>query len=430
MLEKVFYWDADKDYTLEDVAGFIKQHAALVRRYDQLQALYKGDHDILHARPKPTYKPDNRLVANYAKYIVDTFAGFFIGVPVKVSHDRESVSAAVSDFEAYNDLEDEQAELAKLTSIYGHAFELLYVDEAARVCVVAVDPHEGFLVRDTSVAHEPLFAVTYGYTKDRVLQGHLMTADAVQTITTSDGKLTVIDEKPHFFGGVPFVEYTENSERQGAFENVETLINAYNKALSEKANDVDYFADAYMKVLGAPLDEEGMRRIRDYRVINLAGGESDKVIVDFMQKPNADETQENLLGHLERLIFSMSMVANISDENFGTSSGIALKYKLLSMSNLATGKARKFTKSFNDRYWLLSHVPGAGMTPEEALGLRYKFTQNVPANVAEEAQTAAGLMGIVSDETVLETLSIVENVKDEMGRIAAQESLTDYDHQE
>ena len=30
-----------------------------------------------------------------------------------------------------------------------------------------------------------------------------------------------------------------------------TMINAYNKALSEKANDVDYFADAYLKVLGA-----------------------------------------------------------------------------------------------------------------------------------------------------------------------------------
>ena len=35
----------------------------------------------------------------------------------------------------------------------------------------------------------------------------------------------------------------------GIFEPVLTMINAYNKAISEKANDVDYFADAYLKVL-------------------------------------------------------------------------------------------------------------------------------------------------------------------------------------
>lgn len=33
-------------------------------------------------------------------------------------------------------------------------------------------------------------------------------------------------------------------------------INAYNKALSEKANDVDYFADAYLKILGERIDDE------------------------------------------------------------------------------------------------------------------------------------------------------------------------------
>lgn len=49
------------------------------------------------------------------------------------------------------------------------------------------------------------------------------------------------------------------------------------------------------------------------------------MVVEFMDKPNSDGTQENLIERLERLIFQISMVANISDENFGTSSGIALK---------------------------------------------------------------------------------------------------------
>ena len=109
------------------------------------------------------------------------------------------------------------------------------------------------------------------------------------------------------------------------------MIDAYNKAISEKANDVDYFADAYMKVLGSKLEDEDLEHIRDNRIINLEG-DATEVIVDFLQKPNGDTTQENLIDRLEKLIFQISMVANISDENFGTSSGIAMKYKEISSS--------------------------------------------------------------------------------------------------
>ena len=102
------------------------------------------------------------------------------------------------------------------------------------------------------------------------------------------------EEKIHGFDGVPAVEYIENNERMGIFESALPMINAYNKAISEKANDVDYFADAYLKVLGTYLDDDDIKHIRDDRIINF-DGDTDKVIVDFLQKPNGDTTQENLI---------------------------------------------------------------------------------------------------------------------------------------
>ena len=139
----------------------------------------------------------------------------------------------------------------------------------------------------------------------------------------------------------PAVEYVENDERMGIYESVLPMIDAYNKAISEKANDVDYFADAYLKILGAKLKPEDLRELRRNRIINFEGEDAGELIVEFLQKPNGDATQENLINRLEKLIFQISMVANISDENFGTSSGIALKYKLQAMSNLALTKQRK-----------------------------------------------------------------------------------------
>src|SRR5699024_1649251 len=236
------------------------------------------------------------------------------------------------------------------------------------------------------------------------------------------GKLTFIPEyeRPHGFDGVPATEFLENAERQGIYESVLTMINAYNKAISEKANDVDYFADAYLKVLGTLLDEDEIKHIRDDRIINF-DGDTEKVIVEFLQKPNGDETQEHLIDRLERLIFQISMVANISDENFGTSSGIALKYKLLAMSNLAKTKERKFTAGMNRRYKLIFSNPVSGMKKDDWVKIRYQFTLNYPANLLEESQIAGNLAGIVSQETQLKVLSVVDNVQQEIERMETED---------
>jgi hypothetical protein len=50
--------------------------------------------------------------------------------------------------------------------------------------------------------------------------------------------------------------------------------------------------------------------------------------------------------------------------------------------------------------------------------LDFKYTRNVPVNTLDEAQTATALKGIVSDETMLGTLSVVTDVEEEMQRIA------------
>ena len=106
------------------------------------------------------------------------------------------------------------------------------------------------------------------------------------------------------FKMVPIIEVVENDERLGVIENVITLIDEMDKALSEKSNDVDYFADAYMKVLGALLTKEQLEKLRDTRIINLKSKESEddtpeNLDVDFLSKPNADTTQENLINRID-----------------------------------------------------------------------------------------------------------------------------------
>ena len=176
----------------------------------------------------------------------------------------------------------------------------------------------------------------------------------------------------------------------------------------------------------ARLEEEDIACIRDTRVINLPGEDSEKIIVEFMDKPSNDATQENLLTRLEKLIFHISMVANISDENFGASSGIALKYKLQAMSNLEKTKERKFTSGMNRRYKLLFSHPASKVSKDAWVNLHYQFSPNFPANLLEEAQIAAQMEGVVSKETQLKVLSVVDNVKDEMEKLNEENAPSDH----
>ena len=145
--------------------------------------------------------------------------------------------------------------------------------------------------------------------------------------------------------------------------------------------------------------------------------------MEFLQKPDGDVTQEHLIDRLEKLIFQISMVANISDENFGTSSGIALKYKLQAMSNLEKTKERKFASGMNRRYRLIFSNPVShtkGIKADDWVKVHPHFTPNFPANLLEESQIAGNLEGIVSKETQLGVLSIVDNAANEMGRMESE----------
>lgn len=423
MRKEIYRISPDEELTDAKLSRFIARHAAeSMFRYKQLQDAYETDFPIFHKKPKPEWKPDNRIAVNFAKYIVDTMNGYFIGNPIKIIVDggEETIEKYIEFLDQYNDQDDNNAELSKICSIYGKGYEMYYNDEDGNVGIIYLDPTEAFMIYDDSVLKRERYFVRLYRDEDNVLHGSVSDQEKVRWFTIKGKIVWNEQEQLHYFNGVPATEYRENKECQGIFEPVMSIINAFNKAISEKANDVDYFADAYLKIIGTLLGEDELKHIRSDRVINF-DGDGESVIVDFLQKPNGDTTQENLLDRLQNLIFLIAMVANISDENFGTSSGIAMAYKLQGMSNLRKTKERKFTSGMNRRYKLIFSNPGNAMKKDDWVKLHYKFTPNVPANLLEESQIAQNLSGVVSQETQLGVLSVVDNPKTEIERIDKEE---------
>lgn len=419
-----YLFPSNLELQADDIAEFLDYH----KEVDA--PAYKEKLDYYMAKPKTFINRKdghNHLVVNYPKYLVDTLNGFFVGIPPTIKTETDQVNQKLQDWLTFSDFTDELSEISKQASLYGKTYLLIYTNENSEVKVTPVPPYCSFMIYDDSVAHNPLAFVQYQNNDSGSSTGTIY-FDNYWMQFGNYNQIKFSDDNEHklLFGGVPAVEFYDNEERTGITDGVKTLIDSVNKTLSNKADDVDYFADAYMFLKGFELDLNEQQSIKDTRLIQAMVQDSTQdVDAKFLEKPNADETQEHLIDRETNLIFQLSMVANINDEVFGNAtSGRSLEYKLLSMRNLTSNKERKFTKQLRKVFDLVSHAVtfGGGKDYSIANDLEFQFVRNLPNNNSEEADTASKLGGIVSQETQLSTLSIVSDPKAEMKKIADEKA--------
>ena len=416
----------DEELTHEQLLEYIELHQAQVPRFNELWAQYTSRPPILDEEQKEEFKPDNRLVVNHGRKLVETFNGYFAGISPKINHDDEVVSDAINDFWKRNDFGDVFAELSKLTSLYGVAYLYIWQDEETKTRVIHNPPLDMFVIKDNSIEGVTKYGVRYKFDDDNGLIGTLITGGEIIDFNEKG----FLNSSPHYYPIIPIIEFVENDEQQSIIRPVETLINAYNKTLSFKMNDADYFSDAYMKILGAELDLESIQHIKDNRIINLFGQDGTSGIdVNFLDKPDGNTSQEMLLDRIERLIFQLTIGFNPNGESYTQASGVALDKMTLPMQNLAGTKERKFTKGLNSLMQCFTSLPTnvPASKRDSWIDIEYRFTRNIPRNLNDEAEVARALEGIISKETQLSILSVVDDVKLEIEKMEDERELPMYD---
>lgn len=412
----------DQEITETDLQAMISQNEDWAQNYEDNREMYIGQHSILSAAKK-IFGPDNRLVVNMPHYIVDTFNGYFMGNPPKITLPDKGQNESLQDWNDTNSLQDRLNEVSKQADLYGRSYLFFYQNEDAGTKVAVVSPLKAFMVYDDTVTQQPLAFVTYAKDRKGKSQWVGTIYYATKQVTFND---YLQEETPNPYGLVPAVEFFDNAERQGVFDNVKTLCHSLDKVLSQKANQVEYFDNAYLKILGLNLDQDGDGKpdidISQNHMIYSPDAEAANAVVDFISKPDGDTMQENMLNRLMDLIYQTSQVVNLNDKEFsGNSSGVALKYKMLPMQNMAANKERKFRQSLRQCYKILFSL--GRVAPEDAWSdLDFNFPRNMPANIEAEADTAQKLSGITSQETALSVLSIVDDPKEELKRKLQEQS--------
>lgn len=422
----VFIFPKGETLNVDDLAGFIWYQDELCRRkYEPNYDMYVSNHPILRA-PLKAWSENNKLVIPMPRLLVDEYAGYFGGnaptIQLEDETDNDSLQAWLNDSEFV----DEHSEIVKAVGIYGRSYLLAYQGEDSKPKIAHVEPDEGFMIYDDTIKGEPLAFVRYSRDNLNHVTGTIYYAGF--SVDFKDDKL----EEPvnYVWHEVPAFEFYSNEERQGIFDGVKTLIEALDKALSKKADQVDYFDNAYLLALGLNLeDENGEIHIdREQRFIYSPDADATNAKVGFIGKPDADGMQENLINRLIDLIYYTSMIPNLQDSAFsGNTSGVALQFKLLPMQNMAAFQERKFIKSLRRMFKVLFESADGGqivraINKNSWLDLRFTYTRNMPQNMADAVSTAVQASSLLSQQTALAMIPGIDDPQAELERKEDEQS--------
>lgn len=418
----------------ELLRGVVKEWEKGLERLAKLRAAYENDRDIL-ARRRLSHQPNNRLAHGYAKYIATMSSGYMVGKPVayKAPEGQEKALEPIMAEYKRTDIDSVDVELARHAAVYGKGVQIVYADEEAKARCATISPENGFVVYDDTIENKPMFGVHCVKRTD--INGD--DAGVALTVCTdthifeyiaekSDdiAKIEPVEIREHRFGGVPMIEVWNDENEQGDFEQVQSLIDAYDVIESDRANDTEQHVNSILLLTGAMMqnDEEGRtpaQQIRQDKILQLPNGDAH---AEYLTATLSQADVEVLKSSINADIHKFSMVPDLTDEHFaGNASGVAMKYKLLGLESLIKIKEPWFIEALRERLQLFANflaVRGEQMI--DADDVTITLSRALPVNELEVAQIVTTLQGIVSDETLLAQVPYVDDIGKEMAALKVQ----------
>ena len=420
----MYRMNPNKPLTSDIVVRLIEKDIANNARLQKLHNYYIGKQNITNRTMSDSSKPNNKCVNNYPKYITDIMSAYFMGEPISYNSKDETLLEAIKPIFNYNDEQAENAELAKDASIYGKSYELIYLDEDTNIRFKKIDAVGAIPIYDDTLEGALLHFIRYYDNYDLTTDSTYTTVEVysrsyIQTWRRDLSSMKLIEEQAHNFNDVPIIIYQNNEEELGDFENVVSLIDEYDKLISDAANNQDYFSDCFLVLKGLEgTDADGIAAMKENRVLLLP----DNAGAEWLTKGANNEEVESLKATIDENIHKFSMCPRMTDDNFASNaSGVAMKYKLMGLENATSKKERAFKKGIQRRIELICNILYILGTTYDYRAIDMVFSRNIPANLLEVADVLSKVGHLLSKETQVALLPIDIDYSIEKERLKNEE---------
>lgn len=372
---------------------------------------------------------NNKIGNDFFGEIVDFKTGYFAGKPIGYSYSKgeeaeevtggvagiDKATKALTDFVVRNNMYGVDMEVTKNASICGYSGRLFYIDTDGDERVMPVKGYETVILSRTNIS-EPEYAIRYFYTYDtnEVQTWTIEFYDNTNIYTykgTSIYDFEEIEVRPHMFDYCPLQGIANNEELLGDVEKVLSLIDDYDKIISDNSNEIEAFVHAYLIFEGLRIDDN---TIKDGQksgsfVFPATGTQQGKAY--FLTKNINDTFTEHHLQRIEDNIYRFSRTPNLNDDTFGAASGISLKFKLHGLETKCGMYQAQMMNAAQHMWRVLSSSWGKKTITVEPLQIVMDFQRNFPLDLANEAQIVQSLISAgIPKRIAYDQLSFVDDV--------------------
>lgn len=424
------------EITPQSIAQAMTTWNSYLSRYIRLYNYYIGEQPI---RDRKDGEGENHVVSNLCYYVVNAFKGYLVGYPPEyVCAPEDKKAKEIIDLYRHQNKARVEAEIAQNLSIFGVAYELVYLsDDATPVPKSTVlSPMDAFVAYSGDVESDSVFgAVRYEEKDDKGVTTYRLylytrTDFEIWTSHSYTGPWERVGKpQPHGFNRVPLIEYCNNSERMGDFEQIITLQDAYNRLLSNRLDDKDAFVRSVLLISGHVLGktpeevEESLNMLKRHRTLQF---DDENGSAQYLEKTMDESGIQVLQDQIKNDLHKLAMCPDLSDEQFSSnSSGVAMAYKLFGTDQRVAEKISQFGLGFTRRcklYDTALHNPTRNPnidTGTDIASMNIVFKLNTPQDLSYMSSSLTNLVDskIISKKTARSNLLIVPDADAEKEQI-------------
>lgn len=427
------------------IAEYAPGHAEFVKQFIVADRYYRNDTDILYKVPKkeeegenPLRNADNRIPFNFHGLLVNQKASYLFTAPPVFDIGSDSANKALVAF-----LGDKYPKVCKDLCIQAANATVGWIhvwrDPVQGYYKYAVVPSAQIIpIWDMSLDRRLLGVLrcypdvdeetgdhytVYEYWTDTECEAYMVRQDEeVQLGLMPRNMFSLPTGEPtnqmaHDIGEVPFFCFNNNNVGTSDLDNIKRLIDTYCDVFSGFANDLEDIQEVIFVLTnyGGQDLKEFLTDMKYYKTIKVDNdGDGDNSGVSTLTIDIPVEAREKLLEVTRKCIFEQGMGIDPDPENFGNSSGVALKF-LYSLLELKSGLTEtEFRPSFGRFIRCICRINNIPIK-DDTIG--QTWTRTAVTNDQEQAQIAAQSMNVISKETVVRNHPWVDDAAAEMERI-------------
>ena len=423
-------------------------HIEFTRKAETAERYYRNKNDVLYKKrtcdeddngENPLRNADNRISTNFYGLLVNQKAGYMFTAPPLFDAGSDEVNQKIVKF-----LGDKYAKICKDLCVSAansgvrwlHIWKddngiLKYgvVDSAQVIpiwsddldneleAVLRIYPHTDENGDRFKVCQywnkEECCAYSYKMSDtDEAIYKSLKEFDMFAVVNGAGGLAEYKNVLSHGFGEVPFIPFFNNNNYSGDLWNVKPLIDTYDKVFSGFVDDLEDIQEVIFVLsgYGGESGEKFLQELKKYKTVNIDNTEGGSLTTLNIEIPV--EARKEMLILCRKAIFEQGQGVDPDPQNFGNSSGVALKF-LYSLLDLKAGLAETEFKLGFGR--LIRMICGQwGFEPEQII---QTWTRTAVTNDLELADICTKSSGVISKMSILKNHPFVENAESEYEQI-------------